>query len=134
MSYLLFPEVDEYHQLSMDVTVKSVTPLDKGDENGFFMGAFATNKQGVYTTFAFRANMIGKGFWYKPGGAAGIYTGDGNPGVSPYALDATYHLVFETNGKGCYNGIVTEPSGNEFTKEFRPERVFLLQAIPFVMV
>ncbi|MCM1044727.1 MAG: Ig-like domain-containing protein [Candidatus Gastranaerophilales bacterium] len=115
VSYLLFPEVDEYHQLSMDVTVKSVTPIGKGDANGFFMGVFseddAPDHSGVYTTFAFRANMVGKGYWYKPGGTAGIYTGDGNPGIT-YELDTTYHVEFVDDGKGGFNANVTWDGGS----------------------
>lgn len=123
VSYLLFPEVDEYHRMSMDVTVKSVTPIGKGNENGFYLGAFAADGSGIYTAFAFRGDMVGKGFWYKPGGAAGQYTGDGNPGITTgsnnvYALDTTYQVVFETDGKGGYNGIVTWPGG-KITKQFK---------------
>ncbi len=127
VSYLLFPEVDEYHELSMKVTVTSLTKIGKGDENGFYLGAFAADGSGVYTTLAFRANEVLKGFWYKPGGATGQYTGDGNPGFSPFVLDSTYDVVFKTNGKGGYNAIVKgkcyDASGNivdgTFTKEFK---------------
>ena len=59
VSYLLFPEVDEYHELSMKVTVTSLTKINKGDENGFYLGAFAADGSGVYSTLAFRANKVG---------------------------------------------------------------------------
>ena len=127
VSYLLFPEVDEYHELSMKVTVTSLTKINKGDENGFYLGAFATDGSGVYTTLAFRANEVLKGFWYKPGGVAGQYTGDGNPGFSPFVMDREYNVRFVTNGKGGYNAIVSgktyDAKGNivdgTFTKEFK---------------
>ena len=127
VSYLLFPEVDEYHELSMKVTVTSLTKINKGDENGFYLGAFAADGSGVYSTLAFRANKVLKGFWYKPGGATGQYTGDGNPGFSPFVMDSAYDVVFKTNGKGGYNAIVTgkcyDAAGNivdgTFTKEFK---------------
>lgn len=124
VSYLLFPEVDEYHQLIMDVTVKSVTSIGKGDANGFFLGAFATDGSGVYTTFGFRANMAGKGYWYKPNGDA-IYTGDGNPGIytgtnsnAVYTLDTTYHVEFVTDDKGGYWARVTWDGGS-IDKQFK---------------
>ena len=127
VSYLLFPEVDEYHELSMKVTVTSLTKINKGDENGFYLGAFATDGSGVYTTLAFRANEVLKGFWYKPGGVAGQYTGDGNPGFTPFIKDEEYDVRFVTNGKGGYNAIVSgkcyDAKGNivdgTFTKEFK---------------
>ena len=127
VSYLLFPEVDEYHELSMKVTVTALTKINKGDENGFYLGAFATDGSGVYTTLAFRANEVLKGFWYKPGGVAGQYTGDGNPGFTPFIKDKEYDVRFVTNGKGGYNAIVSgkcyDAKGNivdgTFTKEFK---------------
>ena len=118
VSYLLFPEVDEYHELSMDIVVKSLTEIGKGDANGFFMGAFAANSSGVYSVLGFRANKQLKGYWYKPGGKAGQYTGDGNPG-STVELDKSYHVDFKTDGKGGYKAIVTGENGTSFTKQFK---------------
>ncbi|MCD8326142.1 MAG: Ig-like domain-containing protein, partial [Lachnospiraceae bacterium] len=120
VSYLLFPEVDEYHVITMDITVKSVTSIDGGGSNGFYVGAFGTEDPYVYSTFAFRGDMVAKGFWYKPGGDAGIYTGDGNPGLTPYSLDTTYSLVFQTDSKGGYYAYLYDTEGNLLlTKQFK---------------
>ena len=120
VSYLLFPEVDEYHELSMDIVVKSLTEIGKGDANGFFMGAFAADGTGVYSVLGFRANKVLKGYWYKKDG----YTGDGNPG-STVELDKSYHVDFKTDGKGGYNAIVTGENGTSFTKQFKASESFI---------
>ena len=105
-SFVLFPETKDAQTISMKIKITDRTVIDKGDQNGVFIGNFSTENY-AFTALGMRAKETNSltGFWTKAG-ANGGYVGEGSSEIkgTKYALqeDMEYDVTFYTNSDGWF--------------------------------
>ncbi len=100
-SWILFPEVSQPHEMTMNITVKKLLPVNKNDNTGVFIGVFDINEgRQAFDSLAFRpckktAEAVSK-FWTK-----GDKTGNGGT-KQPVSMDTVYKVTFGYDKNGQY--------------------------------
>lgn len=120
-SWILFPEVNQLHQLSMKITIKELLAVGN-DNTGVFIGVFDTDTE-AFSTLGFRpckktAEAVSK-FWTKKD-----KTGNGGT-KKPIAMNEEYTVNFTYDKNGQYYVQWESESGGSWKETFKANENFL---------
>ncbi len=117
-SWILFPEVTQPHEMTLQITVTKLLPVAKNDNTGVFIGVFdVTEGQQAFDSLGFRpctktAEAVSK-FWTK-----GDKTGNGGT-KQPITMDEVYTVTFSYDKNGQYTVKWENESGSKASETFK---------------
>lgn len=117
-SWILFPEVTQPHEMTLQIKVTKLLPVAKNDNTGVFIGVFdVTEGQQAFDSLGFRpctktAEAVSK-FWTK-----GDKTGNGGT-KQPITMDEVYTVTFSYDEKGQYTVKWENESGSKASETFK---------------
>ncbi len=117
-SWILFPEVTQPHEMTLQITVTKLLPVAKNDNTGVFIGVFdVTEGQQAFDSLGFRpctktAEAVSK-FWTK-----GDKTGNGGT-KQPITMGEVYTVTFSYDKNGQYTVKWENESGSKASETFK---------------